>query len=55
MEVKHVDLEALRIWHGQRLELALEVDGNMFSFFTESEPEWHSLGDALPAAPSSQV
>lgn len=51
VRLKHVDVDSLRIWHGQRLELELDVDSNSYKFFTESEPEWHSLTDTLP--PSS--
>lgn len=48
--VTHVDLESLRIWHGQRLDLALEVDSLQYKFFTESEPDWRALTEALPPA-----
>lgn len=45
-----VDLDELRIWHGQTVSLGLEADGQPYRFVVQSEPEWRSLKEVLPAA-----
>ena len=45
-----VDLDELRIWHGQSVSLGLEADGQPYRFVVQSEPEWRSLKEVLPAA-----
>eukprot|EP00887_Chlorella_sp_A99_P002738 scaffold6.g2738.t1 len=56
IKVNEVDLSSLKIWTGQRLELALELEGLRYKFVTDSssgpgaERQWASLADALPTS-----
>ena len=50
LPLQSVDLEELHIWHGQSVSLGLEADGQPYRFVVQSEPEWRSLKEVLPAA-----
>lgn len=48
-ELKGIDLEQLRIWHGASLTLGLQADSQKYSFVVQSEQDWRSLPEVLPA------
>ena len=48
-EIKGIDLEQLRIWNGASLTLGLQADSQKYSFVVQSEQDWRSLAEALPA------
>ncbi|KAL4457665.1 hypothetical protein ABPG75_012530 [Micractinium tetrahymenae] len=50
VQLKDIDLEELRIWHGQSVSLGLEADGQRYSFMVQSEPEWQRLASVLGTA-----
>lgn len=47
VELKDVDMEELRIWHGQSVSLGVEVDGQKYSYMVQSEPDWQRLAHVL--------
>jgi hypothetical protein len=48
-ELKGIDLAQLRIWHGASLTLGLQADSQKYSFVMQSEQDWRSLTEVLPA------
>jgi hypothetical protein len=53
-QVLEVDHESLQLWHGVALDVGLQVGDTEVRYFSggapESDREWRSLKDTLPAA-----